>query len=118
VVYYFVRYLYFCVLCLFAVPLPPGKPHLQFNLIIELQMGFAVQFNNSILYYLCAESTARRPITDTVQRRYNKNNNNNNNNNTIIQSQNSFQLKCSNNNDDEEGFFRLRNVIIVGYFFI
>jgi hypothetical protein len=35
--------------------------------------------NNSILYYLCAELTATRPITDIVQRKYN-----NNNNNTII----------------------------------
>jgi hypothetical protein len=26
--------------------------------------------NNSILYYLCAESTATRPITDTAQCRY------------------------------------------------
>jgi hypothetical protein len=25
---------------------------------------------NSILYHLCAESTAARPITDTAQRRY------------------------------------------------
>jgi hypothetical protein len=40
-----------------------------------------IQFN-SILYYLCAKSTATRPITDTAQRRYK--NNNNNNNNTII----------------------------------
>jgi hypothetical protein len=36
---------------------------------------------NSIFYYLCAESTATRPITDTAQRKYNINNNNNN---TII----------------------------------
>jgi hypothetical protein len=35
-----------------------------------------IQFN-SILYYLCAESTATRPITDTAQRKYNNNNNNN-----------------------------------------
>jgi hypothetical protein len=28
-----------------------------------------IQFN-SILYYLCAESTATRPITDTAQYRY------------------------------------------------
>jgi hypothetical protein len=26
--------------------------------------------NNSILYYLCAKSTATRPITDTAQCRY------------------------------------------------
>jgi hypothetical protein len=26
--------------------------------------------NNSILYYLCAKSTATRPITDTAQYRY------------------------------------------------
>jgi hypothetical protein len=31
---------------------------------------------NSIIYYLCAEPTATRPITDTAQRRYNNNNNN------------------------------------------
>jgi hypothetical protein len=29
----------------------------------------SIQFN-SILYYLCAESTATRPITDTAQYRY------------------------------------------------
>jgi hypothetical protein len=40
-------------------------------------------WRNSILYYLCAESTATRPITDTAQRRYNNNNNNNNNNNIM-----------------------------------
>jgi hypothetical protein len=28
---YFVRYVYFCVLCLILVRLPPGKTHLQFN---------------------------------------------------------------------------------------
>jgi hypothetical protein len=39
-----------------------------------------IQFN-SILYYLCAESTATRPITDTAQRKYS---NNNSNNSTII----------------------------------
>jgi hypothetical protein len=45
-----------------------------------------------ILYYLCAESTATRPVTDTAQCRYTNNNNNNNNaiihnnNNTIIMS--------------------------------
>jgi hypothetical protein len=37
-------------------------------------MNFIIQFN-SIIYYLCAESTATRPITDTAQR--------NNNNNSI-----------------------------------
>jgi hypothetical protein len=26
--------------------------------------------NNSILYYLCAESTAKRPVTETAQFRY------------------------------------------------
>jgi hypothetical protein len=58
-----------------------------------------IQFQfNSILYYLCAESTATRPITDTAQRKYSSNNNNNNN--SSGQSQNSFQLQCSNNNDD------------------
>jgi hypothetical protein len=35
--------------------------------------------NNSIMYYLYAESTAPRPITDTAQHKYN------NTNNTIIQ---------------------------------
>jgi hypothetical protein len=55
-----------------------------------------IQFN-SILYYLCAESTATRPITDTAQRRYNNNNrvkqcsnnndNNNNNNNSSTSKQ-------------------------------
>jgi hypothetical protein len=38
-----------------------------------------IQFS-SILYYLCAESKATRPITDTAQRKYN----NTNNKNTII----------------------------------
>jgi hypothetical protein len=31
-----------------------------------------------ILYYLCAESTATRPIADTAQCRYMNDNNNNN----------------------------------------
>jgi hypothetical protein len=31
---------------------------------------YSKRYNNSILYYLCAESTATRPITDTAQRRY------------------------------------------------
>jgi hypothetical protein len=35
--------------------------------------------NNSIIYNLCAEPTATKPITDTAQCRYNNNNNNNNN---------------------------------------
>jgi hypothetical protein len=49
------------VFCLIAVSLPPGKN------------TFAVKINNnnnnynSILYYLCAESRAVRPITDTAQ---------------------------------------------------
>jgi hypothetical protein len=34
------------------LPQPPPQPIIQFN---------------SILYYLCAESTAVRPITDTAQ---------------------------------------------------
>jgi hypothetical protein len=34
-----------------------------------------IQFN-SILYYLCAKSTATRPITDAAQHRYNSNNSN------------------------------------------
>jgi phosphopantothenoylcysteine synthetase/decarboxylase len=55
---------------------------------------------NSIICYLCAESTATRPITDTAQRKYNNNNDDNNNSNG--QSQNSFQLQCSNNNDDDD----------------
>jgi hypothetical protein len=32
-------------------------------------IAFIIQFN-SIVYYLCAESTATRPITDTAQYRY------------------------------------------------
>jgi hypothetical protein len=32
--------------------------------------GTAIIQFNSILYYLCAESTATRPITDTAQYRY------------------------------------------------
>jgi hypothetical protein len=31
--------------------------------------NYSVQFS-SILYYLCAESTAKRPITDTARFRY------------------------------------------------
>jgi hypothetical protein len=42
-----------------------------------VEPAIIIQFN-SILYYLCAESTVTRPITDTAQRRYNNNNNNNN----------------------------------------
>jgi hypothetical protein len=43
-----------------------------------------IQFN-SIIYYLCAQSTAKRPITDTAQSNagiyiIEKNNNNKNNN--------------------------------------
>jgi hypothetical protein len=48
-------------------------------------IGEAIIQFNSILYYLCAESTATRPITDTAQRRYNNNN--------IVK-------QCSNNNDN------------------
>jgi hypothetical protein len=81
----------------------------------------SIQFN-SILYYLCAESTATRPITDTAQCRYNNNiivkqcsNNNDNNNNNSIQFNsilyylcaaqrrynNNIRVKqCSNNNDN------------------
>jgi hypothetical protein len=34
------------------------------------QSEVITQFNSSIIYYLCAESTAARPITDTAQCRY------------------------------------------------
>jgi hypothetical protein len=44
----------------------------------------SIQFN-SIIYYLCAESTALRPITDTAQ--------SNNNNNKIICSSVSFSAQ-------------------------
>jgi hypothetical protein len=55
-----------------------------------------VQFN-SILYYLSAESTATRPITDTAQRRYK----NNNSNTIIIRIIIVGKVKqCSNNNDN------------------
>jgi hypothetical protein len=33
----------------------------------------SIQFFNSILSYLCAESTATMPIIDTAQRKYNNN---------------------------------------------
>jgi hypothetical protein len=36
---------------------------------LSTQIIIIIQFN-SILYYLCAESTATRPITDTAQYRY------------------------------------------------
>jgi hypothetical protein len=49
-------------------------PHVNHSFITIIQF-------NSILYYLCDESTATRPITDTAQRKYN---NNNSNNSTII----------------------------------
>jgi hypothetical protein len=43
------------------------------NVLAEIPRGamviIIIQFN-SILYYLCAESTATRPITDTAQYRY------------------------------------------------
>jgi hypothetical protein len=47
---------------------------LFFIFIFREERRFIIQFN-SIIYYLCAESTATRPITDTAQRRYNNNNN-------------------------------------------
>jgi predicted CDP-diglyceride synthetase/phosphatidate cytidylyltransferase len=37
--------------------------------IIIITTTIIIQFN-SILYYLCAESTAARPITDRAQVRY------------------------------------------------
>jgi hypothetical protein len=37
--------------------------------VITGNYSIIIQFN-SILYYLCAESTATRPITDTAQYRY------------------------------------------------
>jgi hypothetical protein len=37
VVCYLMRYMYFCVLCLIVVPLPPVKTHLQFNYIIIIK---------------------------------------------------------------------------------
>jgi hypothetical protein len=33
----------------------------------KYKTGSLYNNNNSILYYLCAESTATRPITDTAQ---------------------------------------------------
>jgi hypothetical protein len=44
-------------------------------IIIENKYHYSTDSNNSIqfnsiLYYLCAESTATRPITDTAQYRY------------------------------------------------
>jgi hypothetical protein len=53
-----------------------GEPGREFGLAALatrnfLLEGMMIQFNsiqfNSILYYLCAESTATRPITDTAQ---------------------------------------------------
>jgi hypothetical protein len=41
----------------------------QENLVSKLLSVTIIQFN-SILYYLCAESTASNPITDTAQCRY------------------------------------------------
>jgi type II secretory pathway component PulC len=51
-----------------------------------------IQFN-SILYYLYAESTATRPITDTAQRFSNYNNN--------IKIKSKIK-QCNNNNDDDD----------------
>jgi hypothetical protein len=39
---------------------------LNINIIDNIM---TIQFN-SVLYYLCAESTARRPVTDTAQCNY------------------------------------------------
>jgi hypothetical protein len=37
---------------------------------VSVQVIVMTETNNSILYYLCAESTALRPITDTAQCTY------------------------------------------------
>jgi hypothetical protein len=42
---------------------------IRMTIIIIIQFNSSIQFN-SILYYLCAESTATRPITVTAQGRY------------------------------------------------
>jgi hypothetical protein len=39
------------------------------QVVVVVVVVVVIQFN-SILYYLCAESTATRPITDTAQYRY------------------------------------------------
>jgi hypothetical protein len=39
------------------------------NYIMDKHNNNSIQFN-SILYYVCAESTTKRPITDTAQFRY------------------------------------------------
>jgi hypothetical protein len=39
------------------------------TMMMMMMMMMMIQFN-SILYYLCAESTAARSITDTTQGRY------------------------------------------------
>jgi hypothetical protein len=62
-------YNYIYIYILFVVQLPPGK-----NPFAVQSNNNSIKFFNSILYYLCAESTATRPITDTAQRRYNNNN--------------------------------------------
>jgi hypothetical protein len=49
-------------LCLIVLPLPPGKNPFAVKII---------QFN-SILYYLRAESTATRQLSDSAQCRYRK----------------------------------------------
>jgi hypothetical protein len=36
----------------------------------EIRTNNSIQFNSILYYYLCSESTATRPITDTAQYRY------------------------------------------------
>jgi hypothetical protein len=64
-------------------------------LLLSYCIVIVIQFN-SILYYLCAESTAKRPITDTAQRRYK-----NINSNTVIRIISKVK-QCSNNDDDDD----------------
>jgi hypothetical protein len=54
---------------------------------MKLYNNNSIQFNS--IYYLRAESTATRPITDTAQR-----NNNNNNNNSVALVRERPQLVC------------------------
>jgi hypothetical protein len=61
------------------------KKKIQLSCLVNKNSIIIIQFN-SIIYYLCAESTVTRPIIDTAQRRYKNSNivqwySNNNNNN-------------------------------------
>jgi hypothetical protein len=57
--------------------------------------------NNSILYYLCAESTATRPITDTAQCNYIMDNHNIKSNTNYRQAQEENHINAKEEQEEE-----------------